>query len=82
MGKHAPIKTTLLRELDDLCDVTYREFKDPEELCIDLQRFFDRVAESAAAAPDIGGLRDDVDQACLAFPSSRDGLSLERQEAA
>jgi carbamoyl-phosphate synthase large subunit len=27
--KHAPIKTTLLRELGEVCDVTYREFEDP-----------------------------------------------------
>lgn len=30
--KHAPIKTTLLRELDDLCDVTYIEFEHVNEL--------------------------------------------------
>ena len=34
--KHAPIKTTLLRELDEVCDVTYREFDDPEELRCEL----------------------------------------------
>ena len=50
--KHAPIKTTLLRELEEVCDVTYREFEDPEELRGDLQRFFHRVAGAAAAALD------------------------------
>ena len=50
--KHAPIKTTLLRELEEVCDVTYREFEDPEELRGDLQRFFRRIAGAAAAAPD------------------------------
>jgi hypothetical protein len=49
--KHAPIKTTLLRELDEVCDVTYREFEDPEELRGDLQRFFRRIANTTASAP-------------------------------
>jgi carbamoyl-phosphate synthase large subunit len=49
--KHAPIKTTLLRELDEVCDVTYREFEDPEELRGDLQHFFRRIAKPATTAP-------------------------------
>jgi carbamoyl-phosphate synthase large subunit len=52
--KHAPIKTTLLRNLEEACDVTYREFEDPEELRGDLQNFFRRVADpdmKAAAMP-------------------------------
>jgi carbamoyl-phosphate synthase large subunit len=49
--KHAPIKTTLLRELEDVCDVTYREFEDPEELRGDLQHFFRRIAKGATSAP-------------------------------
>ena len=52
--KHAPIKTTLLRELEDACDVTYREFEDPGELRGDLRDFFRRVADpriNAATAP-------------------------------
>jgi carbamoyl-phosphate synthase large subunit len=80
--KRAPIKTTLLRDLDDVCDVTYLEFEDPEELRVDLQRFFDRVAESAPAAPDAGDLRDEPDQARLAFSSSRGVLGRDRQKAA
>jgi carbamoyl-phosphate synthase large subunit len=80
--KGAPIKTTLLRDLDDVCDVTYREFEDPEELRLDLQRFFDRVSESATAAPDAGDLRDELDQARLAFSSSRGVLGRDRQKAA
>jgi carbamoyl-phosphate synthase large subunit len=48
--KHAPIKTTLLRELDEACDVTYREFEDPEELRGDLQHFFRRVADQCMKA--------------------------------
>ncbi|HEY2534217.1 MAG TPA: hypothetical protein VGJ20_40915, partial [Xanthobacteraceae bacterium] len=49
--KHAPIKTTLLRELEEVCDVTYREFEDPEELRGDLQHFFRRVARGATSTP-------------------------------
>jgi carbamoyl-phosphate synthase large subunit len=49
--KHAPIKTTLLRELEDVCNVTYREFEDPEELRVDLKHFFRRIAKTAASAP-------------------------------
>jgi carbamoyl-phosphate synthase large subunit len=80
--KHAPIRTTLLRELDDVCDVTYREFEDPEELRTDLQRFFHRVAASATAARHIEDLRAELDQACLPFPLSRDDPSLDRPKAA
>jgi hypothetical protein len=80
--KHAPIKTTLLRELDDVCDVTYREFEDPEELRTDLERFFDRVAEAATAAADAEDLRNELGQLRLVFPSSGDELPLDRQEAA
>jgi carbamoyl-phosphate synthase large subunit len=47
--KQAPIKTTLLRDLEEVCDVTYREFEDPEELRGDLYRFFSRIAEVAAS---------------------------------
>jgi hypothetical protein len=49
--KHAPIKTTLLRELEEVCDVTYREFEDPEELRVDLEHFFRRIAKAANFAP-------------------------------
>jgi carbamoyl-phosphate synthase large subunit len=49
--KHAPIKTTLLRELEEVCDVTYREFEDPEELRGDLQHFFRQVARGATSTP-------------------------------
>ncbi|SFU62213.1 carbamoyl-phosphate synthase large subunit [Pseudoduganella namucuonensis] len=38
--KGAPIKTTLIRELDDLCDATYIEFDEVEELRGALHRFF------------------------------------------
>jgi hypothetical protein len=49
--KHAPIKTTLLRELEEVCDVTYREFEDPQELRSDLQHFFRRIAKGMASGP-------------------------------
>ena len=49
--KHAPIKTTLLRELEEVCDVTYREFEDPEELRSDLHDFFQRIAKGRYSAP-------------------------------
>jgi carbamoyl-phosphate synthase large subunit len=47
--KRAPIKTTLLRGLEEVCDVTYREFDHPEELRGDLQRFFRRIAKAKAS---------------------------------
>jgi carbamoyl-phosphate synthase large subunit len=47
---HAPIKTTLLRELEEVCDVTYREFEHPEELRIDLHSFFRRIGKTANPA--------------------------------
>jgi len=49
--RHAPIKTTLLRELEEVCDVTYREFEDPEELRSDLHDFFQRIAKDRYFAP-------------------------------
>lgn len=38
--KHAPIKTTLLKDLGSLCDATYLEFDDPAELDGPLADFF------------------------------------------
>jgi carbamoyl-phosphate synthase large subunit len=84
--KHCPIKTTLLRDLEEECDVTYREFEDPEELRGDLQHFFHRVADQrmkAAATP--------LDQALgMAIPaggreiarSARQGAESSRQGSA
>jgi carbamoyl-phosphate synthase large subunit len=51
--KHAPIKTTLLRELEEVCEVTYREFEDPEEMRSDLHRFFRRVSQGLQSTPDL-----------------------------
>jgi carbamoyl-phosphate synthase large subunit len=48
--KHAQIKTTLLRELEEVCDVTYREFEEPEELRGDLEHFFRRIGKGATSA--------------------------------
>ncbi|NRR31205.1 carbamoyl-phosphate synthase large subunit [Oxalobacteraceae bacterium] len=47
--KHAPIKTTLIRELQDLCDVTYVEFEHVDELRGPLHRFFNEKALGSAA---------------------------------
>ncbi len=49
--RQAPIKTTLLRELEDLCDVTYVEFDQVDELRAGVHRFFNRQALAAAAPP-------------------------------
>ena len=38
--EQAPIKTTLLRDLSDLCDVTYKTFSRPIDLKTSLQEFF------------------------------------------
>ncbi len=38
--KQAPIKTTLIRELDDVCDVTYIEFDHVDELRRGIHTFF------------------------------------------
>ena len=38
--KQAPIKTTLLKDLGSLCDVTYLEFDDPAELDAPVAEFF------------------------------------------
>ena len=41
--KNTPIKTTLLRDLEDLCDITYVEFDHPDELKNDLKKFFKKI---------------------------------------
>jgi carbamoyl-phosphate synthase large subunit len=48
--KHAPIKTTLLKDLQDLCDVTYLEFEHAEDLDAGLGEFFHRRQRLRAAA--------------------------------
>ena len=48
--KHAPIKTTLLKELGSLCDVTYVEFEHPDELDERLAAFF-RGCERGRRSP-------------------------------
>ena len=40
--KHAPIKTTLLKDLGNLCDVTYLEFEQPHDLDAGMAEFFRR----------------------------------------
>jgi carbamoyl-phosphate synthase large subunit len=41
--KHAPIKTTLIRELDDLVEVTYIEFEHAAELRSGIHAFFNTI---------------------------------------
>jgi carbamoyl-phosphate synthase large subunit len=43
--KHAPIKTTLLRDLDEFCTAEYVTFETPEELRSSLARFLIRTVE-------------------------------------
>jgi len=43
--KNAPIKTTLIRELQDLCDVTYIEFDHVDELREGIHRFFHSLGQ-------------------------------------
>jgi carbamoyl-phosphate synthase large subunit len=52
--KHAPIKTTLIRELDDLCDVTYLEFEHVDELREGIHRFFNTKALGSRRHPPAG----------------------------
>ena len=49
--KHAPIKTTLLKDLDRLCDVTYLEFEHPDELRQGVADFFQSFGRSRPARP-------------------------------
>jgi carbamoyl-phosphate synthase large subunit len=44
--KQAPIKTTLIRELQDLCDVTYVEFEHVDELREGIHRFFSTLTRA------------------------------------
>lgn len=48
--KQASIKTTLLKELDNICDVTYLEFEHPDELQGGMADFFHRCAARDAVA--------------------------------
>jgi hypothetical protein len=41
--KHAPIKTTLLKDLGNLCDVTYLEFEQADDLREGMVDFFHRI---------------------------------------
>ena len=46
----APIKTTLLRDLEELCDTSYVAFDQPDELRPALMDFFNKIAPREAAA--------------------------------
>jgi carbamoyl-phosphate synthase large subunit len=79
--KHSPIKTTLLRDLEEVCDVTYREFEDPEELRDDLECFFRRLAGTVDSAP-----REDSSnvsgQPVPFAPWPLEGINSDREKAA
>ena len=47
--KHAPIKTTLLKELDRLCDVTYLRFEHADDLRDGIGEFFRHFAPRRSA---------------------------------
>jgi hypothetical protein len=47
--KHAPIKTTLIRELEDLCEVIYLEFECADELRAGIHGFFHMLSARRAA---------------------------------
>jgi hypothetical protein len=49
--KHALIKTTLIRDLDDLCEVTYLEFEHADELREGIRDFFHMLSTRRTAAP-------------------------------
>jgi hypothetical protein len=49
--KHAPIKTTLLKDLGNLCDITYLEFEQAGELRDGMADFFGRHTRHAAPPP-------------------------------
>jgi len=49
--KNAPIRTTFLRELAEICEVTYCEFEDPEELRLPLRCFLRRLAQRRPSRP-------------------------------
>jgi hypothetical protein len=48
--KQAPVKTTLLKDLGNLCDVTYLEFERPQDVAEGMSRFFHRCRRAAARA--------------------------------
>ena len=51
--KSAPITTTLLKDLDDLLEVTYVTFEDPDELVDPLRSYLNDVAVRRAATDSI-----------------------------
>jgi hypothetical protein len=51
--KHAPVKTTLIRELDDLCQVTYLEFEHADELSEGVRAFFQMLLRRQAVQEDV-----------------------------
>lgn len=60
--KHAPIKTTLLRELEDLCDITYLEFEHADDLRRGIHEFFRTKPPGMSPAPGGGKAMRDMEQ--------------------
>lgn len=65
--KHAPIKTTLLRDLDEFCTTEYVTFETPEELRLSLISFMLRAAQERNASLD---RNTPVPEVLLAHPGS------------
>ncbi len=67
--RHSPIKTTLIRDLQDLGDVTYVEFDRPRDLRRPLWQFLERIAEQPR------GDATSARPACSQLPSVEAGPS-------
>ncbi|HVK95470.1 MAG TPA: carbamoyl phosphate synthase large subunit, partial [Noviherbaspirillum sp.] len=51
--KQAPVKTTLLKELENLCDITYLEFEHVHDLKPGIQAFFSKRVLGSKSVPQI-----------------------------
>jgi carbamoyl-phosphate synthase large subunit len=71
--RNAPIKTTLLREMQDLCEVTYLEFDHADELADGVREFFGRLAAAPGVPRSEGHPRSvrDLEQIHEAVPPDR-----------
>jgi hypothetical protein len=71
--RKAPIKTTLLREMQDLCEVSYLEFDHADELAEGVREFFGRLAAAPGAQRSEGHRHNLTDAGSIrqAVPSDR-----------
>jgi hypothetical protein len=76
--KRAAIKTTVLRELEEVCDVTYREFQNREELREDLHDFFCRVDRTTAYRDLVGHVAEAMDGVPAPEPRGLHNVNLEQ----